>query len=120
MPQCDKLRTRRLANVTIACGREAQRDHALALGIPRFTTEENEVLGSDDVDLVLVLTSMPEHARLAGAALRAGKHVLVEKPLATNLSDARNLLGLERAARLERSRVIISNGGDDAGQSFRR
>ncbi len=67
---------------------------ALALGIPRFTTEENEVLGSDDVDLVIVLTSMPEHARLAGAALRAGKHVLVEKPLATNLSDARNLLAL--------------------------
>ncbi len=81
-------------NVTIACGREAQRDRALALGIPRFTTEENEVLRSDDVDLVIVVTSMPEHARLAGAALRAGKHVLVEKPLATNLSDARNLLAL--------------------------
>src|SRR5437667_7582996 len=94
MPQCDKLRTRRLANVTIACGREAQRDHALELGIPRFTTEENEVLRSDDVDLVIVLTSMPEHARLAGAALRAGKHVLVEKPLATNLNDARSLLAL--------------------------
>jgi len=94
MPQCDKLRTRRLAEVTIACGREAQRDRALALGIPRFTTEENEVLRSDDVDLVIVVTSMPEHARLAGAALRAGKHVLVEKPLATNLSDARNLLAL--------------------------
>src|SRR2546425_4265446 len=94
MPQCDKLRTRGLAEVTIACGREAQRDRALLLGIPHFTTEENEVLRSDNVDLVIVVTSMPEHARLAGAALRAGKHVLVEKPLATNLNDARNLLAL--------------------------
>src|SRR5438477_1423708 len=96
MPQCEKLRTRRLAEVTIACGRETQRDRALALGIPRFTIEENEVLMSGDVDLVIVLTSMPEHARLAGAALRAGKHVLVEKPLATNLGDARKLIALAK------------------------
>jgi len=48
----------------------------------------------DDVDavLVLVLTSMPEHARLARAALEAGKHVLVEKPMATDLRDGEALL----------------------------
>ena len=45
-----------------------------------------------DVDLVIILTSMPEHARLATAALRAGKHVLLEKPLATTLEDARALV----------------------------
>ena len=41
-----------------------------------------------DVDAVLVLTSMPEHGRLARAALEAGKHVLVEKPVATTLEEA--------------------------------
>ena len=35
------------------------------------------------VDVVLVLTSMTEHGRLAGAAPEAGKHVLVEKPVAS-------------------------------------
>jgi len=49
-----------------------------------------------DVDAVLVLTSMTDHARLARAALAAGKHVLVEKPMATTLADAR--LVLESAA----------------------
>ncbi len=50
----------------------------------------------DDVDVVLVLTSMNEHAELASAALRAGKHVLVEKPMATSLAAAQALLELGR------------------------
>src|SRR5438445_3181773 len=96
MPQCEKLRARRLAEVTIACGREAQRERALALGVPRFTIDENEVVLSDEVDVIVVLTSMREHARLAGAALRAGKHVLMEKPLATNLREAQELLTIAK------------------------
>jgi predicted dehydrogenase len=42
----------------------------------------------DDVDAVVVATSPSSHAELALAALTAGKHVLVEKPLATTTSDA--------------------------------
>ena len=45
----------------------------------------DEVVGADDVDVVLVLTSMNEHGPLAKAALEAGRHVLVEKPMATSL-----------------------------------
>jgi predicted dehydrogenase len=95
LPQCQKLEARGLAKLIVACGREHQRERALALGVPRFTLGEEDVL-SGDVDLVIVLTSMAEHARLAGAALRAGKHVLVEKPLATNLPDAQKLIELAR------------------------
>ena len=50
----------------------------------------------DDVDVVLVLTSMNEHGPLAKAALEAGKHVLVEKPMATSLEEAAELLELAR------------------------
>jgi predicted dehydrogenase len=57
-----------------------------------------DVIGRDDVDAVLVLTSMNEHGRLAKAALDAGKHVLVEKPLATSLDEAAELLELSRTA----------------------
>ena len=52
------------------------------------------VIGAADVDVVLVLTSMNEHGPLARAALEAGKHVLVEKPMATSLGEAAELLEL--------------------------
>ena len=58
----------------------------------------DEVLGADDVHVVLVLTSMNEHGPLAKAALEAGRHVLVEKPMATSLEEAAELLELGRAA----------------------
>jgi predicted dehydrogenase len=50
------------------------------------------VCAHPDVDVVLVLTSMTEHGRLARAALEAGKHVLVEKPVATTLEEAEQVL----------------------------
>jgi predicted dehydrogenase len=46
------------------------------------------------VDVVLVLTSMNEHGPITKAALRAGKHVLVEKPMATSLAEAAELVDL--------------------------
>jgi predicted dehydrogenase len=71
----------------------AKRD-ALARVAHADTTFANAeaLMSRDDVDIVLVLTSMNEHAPLARAALRAGKHVLVEKPMATTLADGRALL----------------------------
>jgi predicted dehydrogenase len=56
------------------------------------------VIGNDDVDVVLVLTSMNEHGPLATAALEAGRHVLVEKPMATSLEQAAGILELSRTA----------------------
>ena len=95
----EKLRAREAVTVSLACGREAQRAAACAvLGTTRFTTTAEDVITSPDVDLVIILTSMPEHARLASAALRAGKHVLVEKPLATTLDDAKALVALARSS----------------------
>lgn len=92
IPQCEKLRARGLAELVNVCGRPAQMQRAVSIGAPRFTTSENEILDDPNIDLVVVLTSMPEHARVAIAALQAGKHVLLEKPLATNLADARQVL----------------------------
>jgi predicted dehydrogenase len=96
LPQCHKLQQRGLADIVLAAGRPAQQERALAMGVPRFTTNANDVITSPDVDLVLILTSMNEHARLTRAALEAGKHVLVEKPLATSLEDATMLVELAK------------------------
>ncbi|HEV7347456.1 bi-domain-containing oxidoreductase [Telluribacter sp.] len=51
-------------------------------GIAHSTTDYHELLRDPDVDLVLVTTRHNQHARMAVEALRAGKHVFVEKPLA--------------------------------------
>lgn len=96
----DKLKSAGVAEVTIACGREKQRDSACAELRPQeFTTRPGDVIDSEKVDAVLILTSMTEHARLARAALEAGKHVLVEKPLATTLDDAVALAQLAKRSR---------------------
>ena len=67
-------------------------------GIEAFTTDEREIIDHPDIDLVLVLTSMPEHGRLAHAALAAGKHVLVEKPMAMTLPEAAALVELAKTS----------------------
>src|SRR5688572_873870 len=56
--------------------------------IDAFTTDYRDVVESPNVDLVLVLTSMQQHGAITRAALEAGKHVLVEKPMAMTLDEA--------------------------------
>jgi predicted dehydrogenase len=88
-----RLRHQHLADVAVLCGRERQRTAALA-GWPtaEFVTDYGALLARQDVDAVVLLTPMREHAPMAKAALQAGKHVLVEKPMATDLDDARELV----------------------------
>ena len=57
-----------------------------------FTTNYLDVIGRDDVDVVVVLTAMPSHGEIAAAALEAGKHVLVEKPMSIDLDEASDLV----------------------------
>jgi predicted dehydrogenase len=59
-----------------------------------FSADYRAVVESEDVDLVLVLTAMPAHGPVARAALQAGKHVLVEKPMAVDLATAAELVEL--------------------------
>jgi predicted dehydrogenase len=60
----------------------------------RATTSLDEVLADPKVDAVAVATPAATHLPVAKAALAAGKHVLVEKPLAANLDDGRDLVEL--------------------------
>jgi predicted dehydrogenase len=63
----------------------AQHDGARVLDLPGL-------LAADDVDAVLVLTLPATHADVALAALAAGKHVYVEKPLATSVAEGREVV----------------------------
>ncbi|HEX3588712.1 MAG TPA: Gfo/Idh/MocA family oxidoreductase [Pseudonocardiaceae bacterium] len=60
----------------------------------RTTPSLDDVLADPAVDAVAVATPAATHLPVARAALEAGKHVLVEKPLAANLDDGRDLVEL--------------------------
>ncbi len=78
------------------CDRDPARLEALAARHQdaRAVSELDEVLCDDALDAVVLATPPQTHYLLAKRALRAGKHVLVEKPLATRLVDARELADL--------------------------
>ena len=65
--------------------------------VPRVATRTEEVL-TDDVDAVVVCTPSSRHEEQVRAALRAGKHVLCEKPLALTAHGVASLLEEEGAA----------------------
>ncbi len=96
-----ELKLKGQAEVVIGCDVNPDRRAYMAgeYGVERFTTNYEDVLRRDDVDLVLVLTSMPEHGPLAKAALEAGKHVLVEKPMTVTLDAAAELVEIAKTSR---------------------
>lgn len=63
-----------------------------------FSADPAAALARDDVDLVLVCSEPTRHARLAARALRAGKHVLVDKPMATTPEECALLAEAARDA----------------------
>jgi predicted dehydrogenase len=66
----------------------------------RTTADPAAALGDPAVDAVVVATPTVTHHELAAAALRAGKHVLVEKPIATTVADAEELCALAESRSL--------------------
>lgn len=63
-----------------------------------------ELLRRDDIDLVSICTPPFAHAEIAIAALQAGKHVLVEKPMAASLEEADAMI---EAARLSQRKLGV-------------
>ncbi len=68
-------------------------------GWAESATDWREVIARDDVDIVDICAPGWMHAEIAIAALEAGKHVLVEKPLANTLAEAEAMAEAARAAR---------------------
>lgn len=90
----DAIRRTGLADVTVLVGSDPDRtaDRARRLGVGRWSTDALEVIGDPEVDVVHVCTPNDTHVALAGAALEAGKHVVVEKPIALDRASADSLV----------------------------
>jgi len=61
-------------------------------GAREFYTDHDKMLAQAEIDAVINLTPKPVHAALGLAALEAGKHLFLEKPIATSMEDADRLI----------------------------
>lgn len=73
--------------------RDAAKVHA---DLPDIRVQETPaaLIADDSLDVVVIATPNDTHAPLASAALRAGKHVVIDKPMALDLAEARALIAL--------------------------
>ncbi|HVG53418.1 MAG TPA: Gfo/Idh/MocA family oxidoreductase [Vicinamibacterales bacterium] len=87
------------ASVTAVCDRRPERLAQAQRRYPgiRTTGDPMELIADPSVDAVVIATPVGLHFELANAALRAGKHVLVEKPITSTSDEARRLI--DEAAR---------------------
>jgi predicted dehydrogenase len=74
--------------VVVGRNEDAVAAHARKWGWQEHATDWRDVVARDDIDIVDIVTPGDSHAEIAVAALEAGKHVLVEKPLANTVAEA--------------------------------
>lgn len=100
MATIERLAYRKQVAVVAACDVRPERQAFVqsAYGVRRVTDRYQEVVEAPDVDLVMILTSMNEHGPITRAALEAGKHVLVEKPMSTSLEEAAEIVEMARTS----------------------
>ncbi len=88
------------ARMTALCGRDKGRATAAAekFGWESVETDWRALIDRDDIAIVDICTPGDTHAEIAIAALRAGKHVLCEKPLANTVAEAGEMVAAAAAA----------------------
>ena len=102
----DAVRRTGYADVEIIVGSDRSRTarRAADLGVGRWSTDVATVLGDPEIDVVHVCTPNNTHVALASATLEAGKHLVLEKPIAMDRAGAAGLVDL--AARSRRHAMV--------------
>lgn len=91
LPELRRLGGVRLTGVATTSGASAEHT-ARTFGFEYATTDPSEILNEPSVDSVIIATRHDSHARLVAAALRAGKDVFVEKPLALSREELHDII----------------------------
>ena len=93
------------AEVRVLCDTSAETLARQARRYPnaRLTQRIEDVIGDEEIDAVIVATPVQTHYEIARSCLQAGKHVFVEKPVATSSADCRDLISLA----LERDLILM-------------
>jgi predicted dehydrogenase len=85
---CDRFPTRTQASARLFGAKEQYADY-------------DEMIARADVEAVFILTAPGTHVPFTLKAIQAGKHVLIQKPVATNMQDARTIAEAVRKARVK-------------------
>ncbi len=96
----DGLRAAGGTEVRVIAGRSPAKVAALASrhGIADSVTDWRMVLARDDIDAVVITTPDDTHPQIAIAAAAAGKHILLQKPMARTSGECRRIIAAVEAA----------------------
>jgi len=83
---------------------EIAEEARVRFGFEKSTTDWRDVINDPEIDAVSICTPNNSHAEIAIAALKAGKHVLCEKPISATLDDA---LAMDAAAKEARKKGVV-------------
>jgi len=94
-------------NIRWVCEKKTGRLHYISQNWPhiQLTSEYDDLIKDTSVDAIIIATPVSTHFHLGLSALKAGKHVFIEKPLTTNSKDAEILIELT-----EQKKLIIASG----------
>lgn len=98
---------------------EKARSFASRWGIGSWYTDHRELLRRGDVEAVIICTPHYLHAPMAIEAMEAGKHVLVDKPMAISLKEADEMISASRRGRVKLG-VILQGRFDPTAQRLRK
>jgi predicted dehydrogenase len=95
VPNADKYKVKVLCDLNV----ERMTPVAEEFGVERCVTSFDDVLAMDDIDIIDVCTPPGLHYSMVTAALKAGKHVICEKPLVGSLAQVDEIIALEKVSR---------------------
>jgi UDP-N-acetylglucosamine 3-dehydrogenase len=94
----DALQQVPCAEVTAVCTRREHRLKEVAdkYNVPKSYTNYHDMLGDKDIDVVTIVTHVKDHLKPTVDALRAGKHVFLEKPMADSGEECDQIIAEEK------------------------
>jgi predicted dehydrogenase len=93
---------------------ERGREAVTRFNVPSMVPDYRQVLARADIDIISIALPTYLHASAALDALRAGKHVMIDKPIATSARDAEKIIAL---AKLKKRKVMVGQNQRFAGSS---
>jgi polar amino acid transport system substrate-binding protein len=103
LPAVNKISGAKLHAVYSSSGARGK-SYALRFGANYACSDYEEMLNDADIDVILISSASHHHARETVAALKAGKHVFVEKPMAVSIEQCRDIY---RAVKENQKQVCV-------------